>query len=451
MSKIFISYSHEDDLLLKEFLPFKKTLERDGLVAVWTDKEIKTGDEWRKKIKEAMDAANTAILFISQSFLASEFIYNEELPPLLDAHLNRGLTILPVFVSPFDEEAAKISFKDPKTGEEKIIDLAGFQGFASPDHTLEQWESLERKNIFRALNKRIRELSQHPPDPPTKQTSVPDRQQKTGTPAVRSDVLSFLDERLPGLRMLRVEGGVFTMGDDDLGDRSKPKHQVQLSPFYLAETPVTNQQYGRFLQDTGHREPRSWREKKYSDLQQPVVGVDWNDAMKFCKWLSKESGKEFFLPTEAQWEYAARGTDGRRFPWGNDDPTLEHACFGQQRDKPALVGQYPAGRGPFGHLDLAGNVWEWCRDVWDANAYQKRALFVAKDPLVTEGDQNVHPVRGGSWSAGFRPPGRLPPRHPCGLPRRQSGLSPRRPRQPWSLIFFVFLIFGSRGRSPLVL
>ncbi|MBF0108659.1 MAG: SUMF1/EgtB/PvdO family nonheme iron enzyme [Magnetococcales bacterium] len=235
--------------------------------------------------------------------------------------------------------------------------------------------ALEQKEIFRALAQRIRELSaQDPPSP------------------------SMFD-LLPGLRMLPVPGGIFTMGDDQGEyDDEKPAHRVQLSPFHLAETPVTNQQYRLFLEaNRTCREPEYWKDERFSNDLQPVVGVDWNDAMKFCEWLSKLSGKEFFLPTEAQWEYAACGTDGRRYPWGNDNPTSEHACFDQQQDQPALVGQYPAGRGPFGHFDLAGNVWEWCRDVWDAGVYKKRATPVVKDPIVTEGNLDLHPVRGGSW------------------------------------------------------
>ncbi|MBF0147597.1 MAG: SUMF1/EgtB/PvdO family nonheme iron enzyme [Magnetococcales bacterium] len=380
MSNVFVSYSHFDELLLNEFFPFKRALERDGLVKVWTDKNIKPGEEWRSEIKSAISAANTAILFISQSFLVSEFIINDELPPLLNAHLNRGLTILPVFVSPFDEEAAKIPFKHQKTKKEENIDLAAFQGYGSPDQTLESMTPLERKNIFRELNRRIRELSaQRPLDPP--------------------NPLPPIIDILPGLRMLPVPGGVFTMGEDRL-DWTNPRHQVQLSPFYLAETPVTNDLYRRFLEENRtYRKPESWGNERFSHDMQPVVGVDWNDAIKFCEWLSESTGKEFSLPTDAQWEFAARGTDARQFPWGNYGPTVEHACFGldEKTGKPALVGQYPLGQGPFGHLDLSGNTWEWCRDVWDKAAFRKRASSLVKDPLVTEGDGNMHLVRGGSW------------------------------------------------------
>ncbi|MBF0155382.1 MAG: SUMF1/EgtB/PvdO family nonheme iron enzyme [Magnetococcales bacterium] len=211
-------------------------------------------------------------------------------------------------------------------------------------------------------------------------------------------------EPLPGLRFLPVPGGTFTMGDDHgkYADE-KPAHPVELSPFWLAETPVTNRHYALFLKATKkHKEPAYWRDQKFSDPDQPVVGVDWSDAEAFCTWLTQESGKKIVLPSEAQWEYAARGTDGRRYPWDNaEEPTKELACYDldSSMGKPALVGQYPAGKGPFGHLDLAGNVWEWCRDVWDNEAYKKRAGRSAaiKDPVVSTGDRDRRSVRGGSW------------------------------------------------------
>ncbi|MBF0141236.1 MAG: SUMF1/EgtB/PvdO family nonheme iron enzyme [Magnetococcales bacterium] len=226
--------------------------------------------------------------------------------------------------------------------------------------------------------------------------------ESVGTPTViirKSTDLPIL-EPLPGLRLLPVPGGIFNMGDNNGRDNEKPEHQVILSPFYLAETPVTNQQYGLFLKATKHREPGYWREQRYADPRQPVVGVDWHDAMAFCAWLTQESGQEIHLPTEAQWEYAARGEESLRYPWGDKEPTNELACFGLDwnKGKPSLVGQYPAGRGPFGHLDLAGNVWEWCRDVWNAKAYQKRrGVSPVQNPVVSTGDKNAHPIRGGSW------------------------------------------------------
>jgi formylglycine-generating enzyme required for sulfatase activity len=104
-----------------------------------------------------------------------------------------------------------------------------------------------------------------------------------------------------------------------------------------------------------------------------VVGVSWVEAREFCRWLSEESGKKMELPTEAQWERAARGDDGRKYPWGDEEPDGTRAHYGKDWEEgPMPVGSHPAGKGPYGHMDLAGNVWEWCRDAWKKDAYKER-------------------------------------------------------------------------------
>lgn len=156
------------------------------------------------------------------------------------------------------------------------------------------------------------------------------------------------------------------MGASGLGSNSQPVHPVEVSAFWLAETAVTNRQYGIYLEQggSGLQEPAYWRDKRFSVPEQPVVGVSWDDAKGFCRWLAEETKLEVVLPSEAQWEYAARGPEGRKYPWGEEEPDPSRAHFGQdwQKGAPVAVGSFPAGRGPFGHLDLAGNVWEWCRD-----------------------------------------------------------------------------------------
>ncbi|MCP4663652.1 MAG: SUMF1/EgtB/PvdO family nonheme iron enzyme, partial [bacterium] len=203
-------------------------------------------------------------------------------------------------------------------------------------------------------------------------------------------------------RVLWIPGGRFQMGGDRY-DWERPIHWVTISPFWLGETPVTNRQYAIFLEQTGHEEPALWRDRRFSGTEQPVVSLGWHDAVAYCRWLSETSRMKFMLPTEAQWEFAARGTDGREYPWGNEEPDSSRACFALHVEKgqPASVGLFPAGRGPFGVLDQAGNVWEWCLDAWEAAAYAKRAKAPKGeepvDPFV-EGDADADRlVRGGGW------------------------------------------------------
>jgi formylglycine-generating enzyme required for sulfatase activity len=202
-----------------------------------------------------------------------------------------------------------------------------------------------------------------------------------------------------GIRLLWIPGGTFDMGSDQIGKKEKPIHRVRISPFRLAETPVTNRQYGLFLEANEHQEPALWRDRRFSDPEQPVVGVSWDDAQAFCAWLAEKRGLALTLPSEAQWEFAARGQDGRIYPWGNEPPNQERACYDQdwEKGKPDPVGSHPAGRGPFGTLDQAGSVCEWCLDAWDDQAYRKRAAEEPLDPVVTSGDRERSVLRGGGW------------------------------------------------------
>ena len=224
------------------------------------------------------------------------------------------------------------------------------------------------------------------------------------------------DERVnpkDGTVLVFVPGGEYTLGADDLEELfvrdygsenakslsswSEPVHRVRLTDFWIAKHPVTNEQYRRFLDEEGGEEPAYWSDERFNSDRQPVVGVSWDEARAYCRWADLE------LPSEAQWEAAARGTDGRRYPWGDEEPDTSRACFGQDRDsgKPEVVGKYPLGESPFRTLDQAGNVWEWCLDTWDEKTYKKRNS--AKDPVSTK-ESSVRVVRGGAW---FFPAGSL--------------------------------------------
>jgi formylglycine-generating enzyme required for sulfatase activity len=225
-------------------------------------------------------------------------------------------------------------------------------------------------------------------------------------PADEHEGQSFVEEKT-GIRFLWVPGGTFMMGADDISDEERPPHQVQLSGYWLAQAPVTNRQYEIFLREQqGSREPRLWRQRKYNQPEQPVVGVSWLEAKEFCRWLSKMSGQKMELPTETQWERAARGADGRNYPWGDEEPDGTRAHHGKSLDDaPIPVGSLPAGRGPYGHLDLAGNVREWCRDVWDGRAYEKRGELTV-DPEAP-GEEDGEPgaaraCRGGDFGSESR-------------------------------------------------
>ena len=248
------------------------------------------------------------------------------------------------------------------------------------------------------------------------------QEMRRAEPKVEAEVISrqqSYTEPVTGTVFLPVPGGRFVMGhedlfsvserkaflDDELGwvlNAPTPACTVRLSPYWLAKTPVTNQQYGKFLQATSYEEPSTWRDRRFSDSQQPVVNVSWDDAVAYCRWLSEghPEGYIFQLPSEAQWEFAARGSESWMYPWGHQPPDSTLACYelDYQEDRPAAVGSYPAGAGLFGHLDLAGLVWEWCRDAWEPD-HSRWSKGEPLDP-IGESDSGMRPLRGGAWDGG---------------------------------------------------
>jgi formylglycine-generating enzyme required for sulfatase activity len=162
--------------------------------------------------------------------------------------------------------------------------------------------------------------------------------------------------------MLLVPAGSFTMGADEGGEQDEhPAHQVTLRAFWLDETEVTNEAYEACVTAKACRAAMMSR---VGGPKKPVRYVSWADAKAYC---AHNGGKR--LPREAEFERAIRGDDGRRFPWGNELAKETQAVFG--RMEPMDVGSKPAGKGPYGHHDLAGNVWEWMDDEYDPFAYRR--------------------------------------------------------------------------------
>jgi formylglycine-generating enzyme required for sulfatase activity len=233
-------------------------------------------------------------------------------------------------------------------------------------------------------------------------------------------------------QMVTVPQGPFLMGtpESELDEISKlgvdrdwiqnevPQHEVNLPAYAISRYPVTNAEFARFVEGDGYTnpdywtdagwkqreedgwtQPRYWEDEKWDDPAQPVVGVSWYEAVAYCRWLTEKSGRDYRLPTEAQWEKAARGTDGRRYPWDNDwDPSrCNNKESGPGRTTP--VGQYPDGDSPYGVGDLVGQVWEWCSSKYGGTDAKPRFGYPYtpdEEREDLEGD-DTRILRGGSW------------------------------------------------------
>ncbi len=182
------------------------------------------------------------------------------------------------------------------------------------------------------------------------------------------------------------------MGSETGQDNERPVHRVWVDAFRLATTQVTNAQYGAYLRVTGTPAPPTWNDPRFNHPEQPVVSVSWFEAVAYCEWLSKESGKKFRLPTEAEWERAVRGElEGKLYPWG-DEPPQSLPDYGKRwQTGPERVGRYAAN--PFGLFDIGDNVHEWCSDWFDPQYY---ATSPERDPRGPE-DGTRRASRGGSW------------------------------------------------------
>jgi len=194
--------------------------------------------------------------------------------------------------------------------------------------------------------------------------------------------------------MVVVPAGEFLMGcndrvDDDCHDDEKPYHKVYLDAFHIDKLEVTQGDYDQCVSAGNCRDNKKY--DGFTGARQPVVGVDWNDAKSYCEWAGKR------LPTEAQWEKAARGTNGRKYPWGNQTINCSLANYSDcNKGKAVEVGGYASGASPYGALDMMGNAWEWVADRFDKGYYSSSPERNPKG--ASSGTSRV--LRGGGWGGG---------------------------------------------------
>lgn len=205
-----------------------------------------------------------------------------------------------------------------------------------------------------------------------------------------------------------IPAGPFIMGSQagpETPVEEMPQHQLTLPAYHMGQYPITNYQYAEFLKREKQVEPPKkvgWflREPPADKLDHPVVGVSWDDAQAYCRWLSGQTGRTYRLPSEAEWEKAARGDTGRIYPWGDD---WQAGCCHYNSDDTRPVTAYPEGVSPYGCYDLVGNAQEWTSTLWGSDpkisdfAYPYRLDDDREDPIASHLHRVYRVYRGGSF------------------------------------------------------
>ncbi len=231
----------------------------------------------------------------------------------------------------------------------------------------------------------------HVPLAPDSATSTRTRQFRSVRTGEYSPTSDTVTSNVLGITWIFVKGGTFRMGNDNgLSPDESPEHIVRLTDFSMSATEVTFAQYDRFCEATGRTKPG---DNGWGRDSMPVINVNWSDAYEYCEWASRVSGSAILLPTEAQWEYAARGgikSKGCQFSGSNDINAV--AWYSEDSEKRT----HPVGTklpNELGIYDMTGNVWEWCRDWYGDDYYSSSPEKDPKGPATGQ----YHVLRGGSW------------------------------------------------------
>jgi len=359
--KVFLCHASADKPAVRDLY---RRLRSDGIAPWLAEEDLLPGQDWQLEIPKAVRSSDAVIICLSSSAITKAGFVQKEIKYALDVA---------------DEQPEGAIFLIPLRLEE----------CEAPERLRRwQWVDLFQEPGYERLLRALRARAEH----------------------------LGLGAHLWEPEMILIPAGEFLMGSDPERDRyasddEQPQHTLYLPDYYIAKTPVTNAQYALFVQTTDYRLPRHWRRGKppKGEEDHPVVYVSWYDAVGYCNWLSQATGKAYRLPSEAEWEKAARGTDGRIYPWGNEPPDEERCNFYKPLRRTTAVGHYsPQGDSPYGCADMAGNVTEWTRSLCGLWTGDKVELFgYPYDPGdgredLEAGSLVARVMRGGAFDCGVR-------------------------------------------------
>lgn len=398
---LFYSYSHDDEGLLKLLKQHLAALRRAGLIAEWYDRDINAGDEWAKEIDRNLSSADIILLLVSPSFIASEYCWSVEVAKALERNDRGEATVVPVILRPCRWGITPFA-KLQAVPKDAVAATAWSDIDAAFDDVAAKVEAV----ALRTRDKR------KPPGPgggthwPPPAWPPPAEGVKPGgagivhvgvDPRTLPDLAVFRDVDAPWCpEMVVIPKGSFLMGspesDPDAGASEKPQHLVTFGyRFAVGQHPVTFDEYDQFCGASGRPFPsdHGWGRRK-----RPAINVSWIDANAYCKWLAFESGKEYRLLSESEWEYACRASTKTKYACG-DIITEDHANFGQHVGMTTEVCLYPPNT--WGLYDMHGNVKEWVEDVWH-DTYEGAPADGSASTGGQKKSSTFRIVRGGSWN-----------------------------------------------------
>jgi formylglycine-generating enzyme required for sulfatase activity len=362
--RIFISHAHEDRQVAQRLAG---DLRKHGH-AVWIAPDsIEPGESWVSAIDRGLHVSGVFLALLSPAAVKSPWVKSETRVAIQLEH-QKKMRVLPVMLKPCDTADLSTFITSYQT-----VSLGNRYDKALPELLVELGSSRARV-AAQAIARRLQGGNGKARWSKQVEIEVPIR-----------------------MEMLRVPAGSFWMGshpdrDEHAQENEQPRHRVKLADYYIARHPVTHTQYAMFAQ-------AMQRDFKLVEGKEdhPVVNVSWHDAAAFCTWLSQLTGFQFNLPTEAEWEKAARGTDGRIYPWGDEFEAKRLNSFENGIRETTPAGKYsPEHDSPYGIADMCGNVWEWCADWYAEDEYARRAKARTVDPLGPEAGM-MKVLRGGAF------------------------------------------------------